>query len=295
MKPIARWFWLFFAVLLVIPAQIKPVQAQTAPCDSLGPEQQKTKKSFFAAMHPYAGCDQNFTKCLAKKPPSPVVLRLASDICRKIKAGKTQVEIERALTKRAQSMLPMGKPATIAIDDSTRTGDPEAPIQVVVYACARCPFCSKIVPAIYRAVNTGSLKGKVKVYFRPFPLKDHAGSTEGGLAMVSGARLGGFWPLVLIIYERYDAFCPKKLAAWAEEVGLDRQAYEAMVADPETRQALIASKKEGVRNKVKATPTIFIDGRRYKYEMKIEALLDVLEEAFETRQTATRQELQTGR
>ncbi len=210
------------------------------------------------------------------------MIRLANDICRQAKAGKNRGEIERGLEKRAQSMLPAAKPAVISLDDTTRAGSADAPVTVVVYACSRCPFCRMLVPALYREVAEGSLKGKVRLYFRPFPLKDHAGSTEGGLAMLAAARLGRFWPFVVNeLYGKYDTFFPALIPSWAEDAGMDKAAFEKAFADPIVRDGLVASKQEGIRNKVIATPTLYIDGRKYVYDLTSEAVVDVLEEAFE--------------
>jgi protein-disulfide isomerase len=257
------------------------VDAQTATCHGLSEKGKAFSRELFGTMHPYDGCDKTFDKCLAEKPPKPVVLRLADDVCRHIKEGKNRDQIEQALGKRAQSMLPVGKPAVFALDQATLAGDPHAPVIAVVYACARCPFCKVIVPALYEAVTSGPLKGKVRLYFRPFPLKDHAGSTEGGLAVFSAGRLGKFWPYLLHLYKNYDAFCPRLFPDWAAWVGLDKAAFEKEYAKGETRSALIASKQEGIRNRVNATPTLFINGRKYVYEINAKVITDVLLEEYD--------------
>ena len=138
-----------------------------------------------------------------------------------------------------------------------------------------------MVSALHEAVTQGPLTGKVRLYFRPFPLKSHPGSLEGGLAMMSAAKLGHFWPFTLRMYKSFDSFCPKLLPEWAEAVGMDRKAFETEYAKPKNREALIASKQEGLRNKVTATPAIFIDGRPYLYDLTTEAVIDVLQEAYE--------------
>jgi protein-disulfide isomerase len=210
------------------------------------------------------------------------VLRQANDICRNIVAGKSRDEVEHAFAKRAQSLLPTGKPAAFALDEATLAGEPQAPVRVVIYACARCPFCKVIVPSLYRSVTEGALKGKARIYFQPFPLKDHPGSTEGGFAMLAAARLGRFWPFVTKVYDRYDAFCPKLLPEWAAEAGMDLAVFEEKVADPKIREALVTAKQEGIRNKVEATPALFINGRRYVYEMRQDVIADVMLEAYES-------------
>jgi protein-disulfide isomerase len=255
--------------------------AQTPECDALSGADEVMARQIFSALHPYDGCDDTFARCLARPSPESVVLRLASSICRQIAAGQGPPEIERALSRRAQSLLPLGIRARIELDEKTRAGGEDAPITAVVYACARCPFCSVVVPALHAAVTDGPLAGKVRLYFRPFPLKDHPGATEGGLAMVAAAELGRFWPFLLTLYARYDSFAPERLPAWAEEVGLSPEAFRAAMEAPASRQRLVDDKREGLRNGVGETPALFIDGRRYVYDLTPEAVIDVLEEAYE--------------
>jgi protein-disulfide isomerase len=261
-------------------ARAEPLDA-AKDCASLPGESKAAARKVLAELHPYDGCDETFAKCLARKPPHPIVVRVASDVCRQVKDGRSKGEIERALAKRAQSALPMGKLLTFVQEDNACAGDPSAPVVVTVYACARCPFCAVMVPALHEAVTHGPLKGKARLYFRPFPLKDHPGSMEGGLAMVSAGRLGAMWPYILRLYKSYDTFCPKLLPEWATALGLDRTTFEKHYADPTTRDALVASKQEGIRNKVTATPTIFINGRKYVYDLHIAAVVDLILEETE--------------
>jgi protein-disulfide isomerase len=273
----------FLACMLVLSAWTSVAWAQTPVCDALPTDRKTFVRELFAALHPYDGCDETFARCLAAKPPMPVVLRLASDICRQVKAGGDRKQVERNLAKRAQTMLASGPRVVIAVDEAMRAGSAQAPIELVAYVCARCPFCKVAVPALHQAVTEGSLAGKARLYLRPFPLKTHAESTEGGLALVSAAKLGRFWPMVLALYKNFDIFCPKVLADWAVAAEMDRAAFEREYADPKTREALVASKQEGVRNKVSATPAIFIDGRPYSYDLSAESVIDVVEEAYEVK------------
>jgi protein-disulfide isomerase len=263
-----------------------PSQAQTSACDSLPSDRRALVQSLFAHLHPYDGCDETFARCLATRPPSPVVLRLAADICRQAKAGKDAKQIEHALAKRAQTMLPDAPRTSALMDQATRAGAADAPVTLVVYACTRCPLCKEIVPALYAAVTDGPLAGKVRLYVRPFPLKAHPGSSEGGLALLAAAKLDRFWPFTLLLYKRFDGFSAALLPEWAQAAGLDKAAFERIVSDPKTRDELVASKQEGLRNKVDSTPSLFVDGRPYVYELKMESILDVLQEAYEARRAA---------
>jgi protein-disulfide isomerase len=270
-----------FSLACILVGIGHPGLAQTPTCDGLPAEKKSLVQSLFTSLHPYDGCDDTFARCLAVRPPSKVVVRLAEDLCRQAKAGKDGKQIEHALAKRAQSMLPGGPRLAAQLDEATRAGAADAPVTLVAYACTRCPLCKEIVPGLYAAVSDGPLAGKVRLYVRPFPLKSHPGASEGGLALLAAAKLGGFWPFTLLLYQQFDKFTPAILPAWAEKAGLDRVAFEHILADPKTRDDLVAAKQEGLRNKVDSTPSLFIDGRPYVYEVKLEPILDVLQEAYD--------------
>lgn len=273
---------LLLSLTLIAPRIAGAQGLDAAPdCKALTGPAKTQAQALFNVLHPYDGCDQTFSACLSKKPPHPVVLRLAADVCRKVRNGKTKEDIERSLARRAQSALPMGKAAQFALDDSTALGTPGAPITLVIYACARCPFCKHFVLGIHREVTQGALKDKVRLYFRPYPLKNHPGAVEGGLAMLSAAKLGSFWPYLTKIYDNFDSFDPKHLPEWAGAVGMDRAAFERHYNDAATRSALVASKQEGIRNKVNSTPTVYINGRKYVYELNVNAVVDVIAEELE--------------
>ncbi len=270
-----------FLVALVVAGLAHPGHAQTPTCDSLTAAKKSEVQSLLARLHPYDGCDDTFARCLALRPRSKVVVRLVEDLCRQAKAGKDGKQIEHALAKRAQSMLPGGPLLRAQLDEATRAGPADAPVTLVAYACTRCPLCKEIIPALHTAVTTGPLAGQVRLYVRPFPLKSHPGATEGGLGLLAAAKLGGFWPFTLLVYQQLEKVTPERLPELAEQAGLDRAAFARIAGDPKTRDELVVAKQEGLRNRVEATPGLFIDGRRYVYEVKLEPILDVLQEAVE--------------
>jgi protein-disulfide isomerase len=248
-------------------------------CQHLTPPQETLRASLFASMHPYDVCDDTFQSCLAQPSPAPLVKRHAADLCRLIKEGKDAAEVQRLYSKRALTMLPGGPRVDIPVEPMTLAGDPAASVTVAIYACVRCPFCSVMLPLLYQEVTAGSLKGKVKLHYRAFPLKDHEGSAEGGLAVLAAGRQGKFWPMLLKLYAGFADFKVEDLPKVATELGLDAARFQADRASDDVKKLLVATKQEGFRNKVVSTPTLFIDGRRYQYENRFDVVLDVLQEA----------------
>jgi protein-disulfide isomerase len=262
-------------VLLLVPAA---VYAQTPNCDKLEGKQKELAQQLLSSQHPYDCCDGTIIECLKEKQVCALAWRLAENICRRVAGKEDEDKITRALSRRARSMME-GKKSKIDLEKFPSLG--QGPVTVAVYACARCPFCAKLTPKLHDAVAKGHLKDKVKLYFKIFPIRNHEFSKETALAFMAAAEIGKFWEFVLHSYTHFDDFCIKKQLAWAEAAGMDKQAFEKLVADSGVRDRVVASKKEGIVNKVEATPTFFINGRKYFGDMNIEEMIDVLEEEYE--------------
>ncbi len=267
---------LVFAVLLVLPSA---ASAQTATCDALSGAKKTLATAIMNDQHPYDCCDGTIRACL-KNSKCSLPGRLANQICRMAAAGKDRAAIERALSQRATSMM-SARAVPIDLSRAERAGESNAPVTLSMYLCARCPYCARLVPKLHKAVTEGALKGDVKMYAREFPIRSHQGSTEGGKAMVAARRLGKGWRFILHLYKIFDRFDPANLPKCAEEHGMNRARFTELLSDPGVRRELVASKKEGVRNRVNATPTLFINGRKYTGTLDFETVVDVLEEEAE--------------
>jgi protein-disulfide isomerase len=272
---------IIIAVSLLLPVFALSARAQTPACDKLDGEQKKTAQALLNSQHLYSCCDDSVAACLNKKPTCSLAVRLAENICRRVARGQTAEEAASFLSRRAQSMSSTANQATIDLVGSPAAGDSQAPVVLVEYADPRCPYCAKSTPIVYDAVVNGPLKGKVRLYFKTYPLTSHSFSKESGLAFIAAAKLGHFWEYALYFFQRFDQFWVAIQPDWAKAVGMDREAFNLAMADPKTLDALVASKKEGIVNRVEATPTFFINGRKYVGELDKEELFDTLEEEYE--------------
>ncbi len=252
-------------------------RAQTT-CDSLSEPDRARADELLASTYIHDCCDETLDACLQQVPPCRLAIRMADNICNRVAAGQDDEQIQLALTLRARTMLPGYEPATFELDGVPRVGDPDAPVTVVEFADARGHHCARLTPPMVEAVTDGPLAGKVQLYLKVFPLRSNPHAKEAGLAFLAACELGGFWDFVLHAYAHFDDFTVEDQPAWAAAMGLDPERFEALVADAELTQRLVASKKEGLEHGVKSTPSFFIDGRLYIGELEVEELVDVLEE-----------------
>jgi len=260
MRPIAAALVLLLSISIAGPAS-----TQTESCDSIEKEKKASVRRIFMSQRPYACCDETILKCLSKEPVCPLVERLADEICQKIDAGVSPEMVEKELSLRLESAR--GAKFDIDIGKSVPAGDPDAPVEIVAYVCARCPFCAIFTLDLYKAVTSGTLKGKAKFYIRPFVLRGHTGATAGGMAMLAAREMGRFWVFLQHMYENFDQFDSAKLPDDAAQLGMDADRFRLLMEDPELRNDLVAAKKEGLRNGVEGTPTFYINRRKYVAEL----------------------------
>jgi protein-disulfide isomerase len=264
--------------LLLSIGMARVAAAQTPTCDGLPTDKKQVAQEVMQSQHPYACCEGTIAECVAKQPRCILARRLANDVCRRAGAGQNRATIERALVKRAESMARTGSPVPIDLQTATALGESASKVVIVAYVCARCPFCAKLLPAIERQVTEGALKGKAKLYVRLFPIKTHTHSGEANKAVVAADMLGKFWPFLDKLYAHFDDFDVAKLPDYAVEAGLDRTAFLNQTNDPAVTQRLTDSKKEGLRNKVDATPTIFLNGFKVSVDLSAVLVQDIVEE-----------------
>ncbi len=266
-------------VIFAAALWIGPAQAQTPICDDLTGGRRTLAATILGSEYLYDCCDDTIKACLSKEPVCPLAYRLADNVCRRIEAGQDEAQIRRALSRRARSMVGAGVSMELNLETAPILGPDDAPVTVVIYACARCPFCSRLIPEMIGKVGEGPLHDRVRFAFRIFPIRGHEGSTPAGLAFQAAAEMDTFWPFMLESYRHFDDWSQVTQVQWAMAVGLEPKEFETRMADPATRAALVASKKEGLVNGVEETPTIFINGRRWVGDLETAELLDVLEEA----------------
>ena len=269
------------AAVLVVLGQLTQAQATPRECEDLKGAQKQLATSILNSAHPYACCDRTLSECLKQRPVCRLVRRLAASVCRRVKAGQDRGRIERALARRATSMMPTGRKYAMDLSKEPVAGDPNAKVKLVAVTCPRCPYCAVLIRGLYREITQGVLKGKVRMQARLFPLRSHPGSTEGSMAVMAAKEFGKFWPYLIHLYKNFDHFDPKKLPECAASQGMKRQRFERLLRDKKLRAQLVASKKEGVRNAIEATPTLFINGRRYQGELGFASVVDVLEEEYD--------------
>ncbi len=262
--------------ILLLSASIAHAQPPSA-CQKLDPEAQKQVNELLSSTFAYQCCDTTLEKCLLATPVCPSVTSMKEQICRLVNEKKSKADIKRLLQKRALSMTDTHK-AIIETTPGLNLGNANAKVTISAYLCARCPYCAKYIPALIKALKSNDLLSKVSLNIRLFPIKSHEHSTAANLAVSAAAQHDKGIEYLLLSYAEFETFSPTKPTQWASKIDLDATTFEKTIKDPNTRKELIKSKKEGLKNNVESTPTLFINGKKLRANFSIETVVDLIRE-----------------
>jgi protein-disulfide isomerase len=97
---------------------------------------------------------------------------------------------------RSGAAAPPLPTAPVSVVDAVSKGNALAPIAMIVYSDFQCPFCKRFAretlpTLVARYVDTG----KLRIFFRNFPLPIHAQAERAAEASECAARFGQFWEM----------------------------------------------------------------------------------------------------
>ena len=145
-------------------------------------------------------------------------------------------------------------------------GDANAPITLVEYSDFECPVCRNLHDAL-----RGMLPNypQVKVIFKDFPIDAiHPWARTAALAGRCAYQQNpkAFWKVYDLIYDNQEVVSAAnawdKMLDFAGRAGLNKDSFKSCLASTQAVGEVDASLANGKLLDVRATPTVFVNGRR---------------------------------
>jgi protein-disulfide isomerase len=102
----------------------------------------------------------------------------------------------------------------------------------------------------------------VKIVFKNFPLRNHKFAKKASTAALAAESQGKFWEFHDLLFKNYNKLNDQKINEIAIGLGLDQTEFQQKIKDPKIAAMIKQDVQEGVQAGVRATPTVFINGRR---------------------------------
>lgn len=177
---------------------------------------------------------------------------------------KQQEDQRKAQEERAKLAQEKAKNVPKISERDHIYGNPKATISLIEYSDFECPFCKTFHPNPKKVVD--AFEGKVNLVYRHYPLQFHnPGAQKQAEASECAAELGGseaFWKYADLIYERTTSngkgFPLEKLVPLAEEIGLDKDAFQTCLEGEKYAELVQKDLKDAQASGITGTPGTII-------------------------------------
>ncbi len=225
--------------------------------EGIGPEARQLLARYAQGDFCYCGCPHTVASCLLTHHACKHAARQAQLAAAVAGAPGATVEAIRSFVARYYSSFDHREKLDVKAYGPP-LGDERAPVTLVEYSDFTCPFCQSFRPVLEAFVAAHA--GKVKLYFKPFPIESHPGALDAAIAGEWGRKQGAFWKLHDALFE-LPGHGLDAMASAADELGLDASDLRDAVTSRRFEQQVRTSQAEASLAGVHATPTLYMNGR----------------------------------
>jgi len=226
----------------------------------------------------YGKCKGTMYQCLELEKPDPMAVRFANFGAYLVSKGVPARSLG-ILARERDSFLNQRTVQFFTFTNSPSLGNDKAKIIIAEFAEFKCTHCVAFGPVLKKLIADSN--GKVRLFFKHFPLKNHPGTFFSSRAAQAAHRQGKFWEMYDLLYKDFSKQDMEDVLGYARILGMDVERFKKDLEDPKIEELVERDKMEGVRAKVTGTPTLFINGKMYNLRYLEEFLKDLINEEAE--------------
>jgi protein-disulfide isomerase len=192
------------------------------------------------------------------------------DSLRQRRTAKVRAEYMQSLRTQSTLVIRLAPPrAPVSMQDVPVRGVSGAPVTVLEFADYECAYCQQIHPVLQRIEK--EFQGKVAFAYKDFPLPMHPNAPLAAEAAHCAGAQGKYWEYHDLLFDKKQ-LAPDSLRAFARELKLDPEKFDACVATGQTRSIVSAHTAEAQALVLQGTPTVLVNGRLLSGDLSYERL-----------------------
>ena len=186
------------------------------------------------------------------------LLLLAPPIAQAASARKLNLQQWRAFVFYLLSLLSVSP----LVASAQPWGKADAPVTLMVFSAFTCPYCAEAKKQIDQLKT--KYPNDLRIVFKHFPLSDSVEARRPHLIASAAQAQGKFWEAHDKVFDRLSAATDIELigAVLGSNPTIDASKIRSALSDGTAAQLLLNDAADAQALKVRATPTIFIDGLR---------------------------------
>ncbi len=168
----------------------------------------------------------------------------------------------------------------VAVGVNPPRGPETAPITIIEFADYECPYCSRGYSTMKEVME--KYDGKVKWYFRDFPLSFHRNAVSYSVAASCAGEQGKYWEMHDAILDNQKGLADGGLEGLAGKIGIDVAAFTACAGDTARNKQVMQDMTDGQAVGVSGTPAYFINGIMISGAQPFENFESIIERELES-------------
>ena len=152
----------------------------------------------------------------------------------------------------------------VATGDYSPLGNASAPVSWVEFSDFQCPFCGRLYSDAEAQVRTNYINtGKVKLYYRDYPLPFHPNADPAANAARCANEQGKFWQMHDQLFGNQNDWvnlgnASSKFEDYAVSLGLNNATFSSCLGSKKYESAIQADEQTGAGYGVQGTPSNFL-------------------------------------
>jgi protein-disulfide isomerase len=154
---------------------------------------------------------------------------------------------------------PVKAPEKVSVAGEVFRGEASASLAIIEYADFECPYCRRFEHDTWPQIRDTYVKtGKVKYFYRDFPLGFHEHSTSAAQAARCAGEQGKFWEMHDSLFEEPAALNTADVQRRVGALGIDVTRFDACVSGSHPGGTIQKSVAEATQMQISGTPTFLI-------------------------------------
>lgn len=219
----------------------------------------------------YCGCPRTIAACLADREACTCVEcseRMANFLLDEFKDGADAQEVEMMMLDGFSEGY-NGQPVKLDATDQPIKGAKDARFTVSEFADFRCPHCAAASEMLTELV---AKHPDVRLVYYYFPIGNASESIQAAEAAEEARAQGKYWEMSDTLFRNQHALTDSDLLKYARDLGLDVVRFEKALKTHIHRDRVLANKRLGESIGVMATPSLFVDGRKFGLSRRLRNL-----------------------
>lgn len=203
----------------------------------------------------------------------PAAKILAEYGAQKFREGLSTLEVQQAVVKK---YIRDHVHYEFDLSKSPFKGNRSASVTVVEFADFQCGHCAKLAATIEQLKT--EMGQRVHFVFKQFPMTRHPLAHYAARASLAAHKQNQFWGFHDLLFKHQFELSESMIDGFARKLGLDMKIYLRDREHPETYDQIARDRKEALAAGLRATPTLYINGRTYTESKSVDVLRRYLKE-----------------